>query len=47
MVHHSCSQALHREFGGDLQTHTFAGHDLPLDAPDWVLDRIRSWAAFR
>lgn len=43
MVHFSCSTALHRTYGGELQTHVSAGHDLPLDAPDWVVDRIHSW----
>jgi hypothetical protein len=25
--------------------HPTAGHDLPLDAPDWVTEQIRGWLA--
>jgi pimeloyl-ACP methyl ester carboxylesterase len=45
IVHSSCSAALQAEFGGELKTHEFAGHDLPLDAPAWVTEQISGWLA--
>ena len=35
-----CSQALARAWQAPLQTHPWAGHDLPLDDPDWVLHQL-------
>jgi hypothetical protein len=31
--------------GGVFQEHPTAGHDLPLDAPDWVIERVSAWQA--
>lgn len=36
----SVSKVLAARTGGRLAVHPDAGHDLPLDAPDWVLDRM-------
>jgi pimeloyl-ACP methyl ester carboxylesterase len=35
-----CSRALARRWGLPLQLHPTAGHDLPLDDPDWLLRRL-------
>lgn len=44
MVHPSCSQAIKNHWGVELKTHATAGHDLPLDDPDWTIRSIRDWA---
>lgn len=35
-----CSKNLARAWGVELRVHPTAGHDLPLDAPEWVLSQI-------
>ncbi|MDQ7743968.1 alpha/beta fold hydrolase [Hydrogenophaga pseudoflava] len=45
LVHSRCSQALARAWGCPLAQHPDAGHDLPLDDPDWVIARVREWVA--
>ncbi|MFZ2990043.1 alpha/beta fold hydrolase [Ideonella sp.] len=37
LVHPACSHALARAWGLPLAVHPQAGHDLTLDAPDWVI----------
>ncbi|MBX3605079.1 MAG: alpha/beta fold hydrolase [Piscinibacter sp.] len=37
-----CSRALAARWNAALQVHPHAGHDLPLDDPDWVIARLRS-----
>lgn len=43
MVCWRCSQAMAERWGWPLELHPNAGHDLPLDDPDWVVERIRQW----
>lgn len=43
IVHWSCSQRLAARWGMPLATHPWAGHDLPLDDPDWVVTQIVAW----
>lgn len=43
LVHTSCSEALARAWGCALAQHPDAGHDLPLDDPDWVIAQARDW----
>lgn len=43
LVHPDCSAALARAWALPLHVHDHAGHDLPLDAGDWVADRIAAW----
>ena len=43
LVSPSCSRAIARHWEAPLAEHPTAGHDLPLDAPDWVADAIRDW----
>lgn len=38
-----CSQEIARRWNCPLAIHPTAGHDLPLDAGDWVADRVREW----
>ncbi len=40
LVDPRCSEALARHWNLPLHTHPTAGHDLTLDAPDWVLSQI-------
>ena len=41
MVSWKCSAELARRYGGQLIAHPTAGHDLPLDDPDWLIDCFR------
>lgn len=43
LVHPACSQRLAEAWQCRFALHPSAGHDLPLDAPDWVLAQIRTW----
>ena len=43
LVHPSCSEALARHWGLPLRAHPDAGHDLTLDAPEWVLDQVEEF----
>jgi len=43
IVHPSCSQRLADRWGVPLAAHPWAGHDLPLDDPDWVVAQIAAW----
>lgn len=40
-----CSRRIARAWGVPLREHAQAGHDLPLDDPDWVIAEIRDWFA--
>jgi pimeloyl-ACP methyl ester carboxylesterase len=39
----ACARRLASRFGAPLLTHPQAGHDLPLDDPEWLAGQIRSW----
>ncbi|MBC8132938.1 MAG: alpha/beta hydrolase, partial [Deltaproteobacteria bacterium] len=45
MVNPACSRAIAAGMGAQLREHPTAGHDLPLDAPDWVAAQVADWAA--
>lgn len=45
LVDPSCSDALHQKFGWKLERHPWAGHDLPWDDPEWVVERIKAFFA--
>jgi alpha-beta hydrolase superfamily lysophospholipase len=45
LVHVACSQAIARDWGCPLALHPWAGHDLPLDDPQWVIDQVQRWLA--
>ena len=36
-----CSERLARHYRATLQTHPTAGHDLPVDEPQWLVDRLK------
>ena len=38
-----CSEQLAMKWNLDLRRHPLAGHDLPLDDPDWILSQIEQW----
>lgn len=40
IVHWHCSRTLAQRWNWPLWLHPDAGHDLPMDDPDWVLDRL-------
>lgn len=43
LCHPRASRALAARLGAPLEVHPDAGHDLPLDDPDWVVDRLAAW----
>lgn len=43
LVDWRCSQAISRAWGAPLRLHTKAGHDLPLDDPQWVARAVTEW----
>ena len=45
LVHPACSQAVARAWNLPLAVHPDAGHDLPLDDPDWVVAHVVAWCA--
>lgn len=44
LVSSACSQALAAAWNLPLVLHPFAGHDLPLDDPAWVVAQVQQWA---
>lgn len=40
LVDWRCSAALAEAWGCGFELHDTAGHDLPLDAPDWIIEQI-------
>lgn len=40
LVSHRCSTSLANAWQVPIATHPTAGHDLPLDEPDWLLEKI-------
>lgn len=47
LVHPSCSERLATRWNRELITHPSAGHDLPLDDGEWVIETVRRWAGVR
>jgi pimeloyl-ACP methyl ester carboxylesterase len=43
LVDPRCSQAIADAWHCPVHLHPDAGHDLPLDAPQWVIDQLRAW----
>jgi hypothetical protein len=43
MVHPSCSRAIAAMMGVPVREHPTAGHDLPLDEPEWTASQIKAW----
>ena len=45
LVNSRCSLAIADAWHCALALHPDAGHDLPLDAPQWVIEQVRHWLA--
>jgi pimeloyl-ACP methyl ester carboxylesterase len=45
LVDHRCSSRIAEVWRSELIMHPSAGHDLPLDAPDWVAEEVAGWLA--
>lgn len=43
VVHPQCSLDIANAWGLPLHTHPEAGHDLTLNDPQWVVDKLKSW----
>ena len=43
LVHASCSLAIAAHWNCPVQLHPFAGHDLALDDPAWLIERVQQW----
>lgn len=43
MVHPSCSEEIAKRWQADIRFHPDAGHDLPLDEPEWVIEQLVGW----
>jgi pimeloyl-ACP methyl ester carboxylesterase len=43
LVSTQCSRALAEAWGCPIHLHPQAGHDLPLDDPQWVAQAVRNW----
>lgn len=41
LVSPHCTIAIQKEFRLLLESHINAGHDLPLDSPDWVIEKVK------
>lgn len=39
-----CSQKIAEVWDCPVAYHATAGHDLPLDAPDWIIQQIKKWS---
>jgi pimeloyl-[acyl-carrier protein] methyl ester esterase len=44
LVAPACSTAIQKRWQLDLATHPWAGHDLSLDDPLWVVEKIKHWS---
>lgn len=45
MVHPDCSRVLRKKWGVNLYEHSWAGHDIVCDDPNWVSQKIRNFLA--
>lgn len=45
LVDVQCTRAIAQRWGSTMALHPDAGHDLPLDDPQWVIDQLRQWLA--
>jgi len=43
LVHVSCSLAIASRWKCPAQLHPMAGHDLVLDDPNWVIEKVQRW----
>lgn len=45
VVHPECSTRIANTWKVPLELHPTAGHDLSLEQPEWILERLRNWQA--
>lgn len=43
IVHWKCSRAFEQRWQWTLKVHPSAGHDLPLDDPEWIIRQMKRW----
>jgi alpha-beta hydrolase superfamily lysophospholipase len=43
LVHANCSLAISSSWKCPVQLHPMAGHDLVLDDPNWVIEKVQQW----
>lgn len=43
MVCVECAEKIQAHYGGQLAVHEWAGHSLPDDAPEWIVENISAW----
>ena len=43
IVHWSCSKVFEQRWQWTLKVHSSAGHDLPMDDPEWAIQQIKNW----
>lgn len=43
LCHCQCSIDVYKAWGGKLELHPYAGHDLPIDAPEWIVKQMKDW----
>ncbi len=41
-VKYHCSEKLAKKYGARLRVHDTAGHDIPMDDPNWVIEQIKN-----
>ena len=44
LVNVECTRAIAQHWGIHMAVHSDAGHDLPLDAPLWVIEQVQQWS---
>jgi pimeloyl-ACP methyl ester carboxylesterase len=47
LVNAQCTHSIAQQWQAPKALHPDAGHDLPLDDPQWVIDQVRQWLAQR
>lgn len=43
LCHYSCSESIQRTWGGKLEMHPEAGHDLAIDVPEWTAQKVKEF----
>jgi pimeloyl-ACP methyl ester carboxylesterase len=47
LVSSRCSERIAERLGLEIRYHPWAGHDLPLDDPEWVVAKVKGWLQSR
>jgi len=43
LVNVQCTRAIAQHWGSPMALHPDAGHDLPLEDPQWVIQQVQRW----